>query len=195
MGRKFKIKTDHRALEYVFGEHKEIPKRTSARVQRWAIFLMGYDYQIEHIQGEKIPHVDALSRLHFQESLVNEVEELQDGIHWNDECGIEWRQLQRESMVDKLTMELKRRIRDDNWSQCTPVENQYKKNATALSVVDGILILGTRPVVPRMIRSKVIETAHRSHFGMSTTKLLLKRNVWWPGMDRDVENYIRNCSV
>ena len=194
LGRKFKIKTDHRALEYVFGEHKEIPQRTSARVQRWAIFLMGYDYQIEHIHGEKIPHVDALSRLHFQESLVNEVEELQDGIHWNDECGIEWRQLQRESMVDKLTMELKRRIRDDNWSQCTPVENQYKKNATALSVVDGILILGTRPVVPRMIRSKVIETAHRSHFGMSTTKLLLKRNVWWPGMDRDVENYIRNCS-
>ena len=50
-GHRFKICSDHKPLIYVFGEHKEIPTTASARVQRWALTLMGYEYSIVHRPG------------------------------------------------------------------------------------------------------------------------------------------------
>ena len=50
-GRKFKIICDHRALQYIFGEHNCLPKHKSARIQRWAILLMGFNYEIEYEIG------------------------------------------------------------------------------------------------------------------------------------------------
>lgn len=48
-------------------------------------------------------------------------------------------------------------------------------------------------MIPDLLRQKLIQHAHESHFGMDITKFNLKKNVWWPGMDRDVEFFIRNC--
>ena len=39
--RRFKICSDHKPLIYLFEEHQEIPSTASARVQWWALTLMG----------------------------------------------------------------------------------------------------------------------------------------------------------
>ena len=62
-GHKFTIVTDHKPLLGLFGETKAVPQMLSPRMQRWALTLAAYEYQITHKPGQSIPQADALSRL------------------------------------------------------------------------------------------------------------------------------------
>ena len=66
-GRRFTLQTDHKPLKYHFVPDEEIPKTASARITRWAIALMGFDYVLTYTPGEQITHADALSRMDFDE--------------------------------------------------------------------------------------------------------------------------------
>lgn len=50
----FKQCTDHRPLLTIIGEHKGIPQMAAGRLQRWALFLSGFDYRIEQERQEKL---------------------------------------------------------------------------------------------------------------------------------------------
>ena len=67
LGRRFTQQTDHKPLKYLSAPDEEIPKTASARITRWAIALMGFDYELKYTPGEQIPHADALSRMDFDE--------------------------------------------------------------------------------------------------------------------------------
>lgn len=47
IGRKFTVVTDNQAILTIFGPKKGIPATTAARLQRYAIYLQGYEYDIE----------------------------------------------------------------------------------------------------------------------------------------------------
>ena len=66
-GRRVALQTDQKPLKYIFAPDEEIPKTASARITRWAIALMGFDYELKYTPGEQIPHADALSRMDFEE--------------------------------------------------------------------------------------------------------------------------------
>ena len=66
-GRQFTLQTDHKPLKYLFAPDEEIPKTASARITRWAIALMDFDYELKFTPGEQIPHADVLSRMDFEE--------------------------------------------------------------------------------------------------------------------------------
>ena len=46
-GRKFTLLTDHRPLTTILGAKKGIPPIAVARLQRWALQLAAYSYEIE----------------------------------------------------------------------------------------------------------------------------------------------------
>ena len=62
-GQKFTIQTDHKPLEELFNEKKEVPQQASPRVQRWALTLAAYEYKIAYKAGTTNANADALSRL------------------------------------------------------------------------------------------------------------------------------------
>ena len=45
------IKSDHKPLQYLFGEKKGIPSIASARVQHWALTLSAYTYKVQYVLG------------------------------------------------------------------------------------------------------------------------------------------------
>ena len=61
-GSTFRLVTDHKALEHIFKPSASLSKTTSAMLQRCAIELAGYSYDIQHRPGKEIPHADYLSR-------------------------------------------------------------------------------------------------------------------------------------
>jgi hypothetical protein len=196
LGRTFTIQTDHSPLEHIFGDKKGIPKVTSARLQRWAISLMLYDYHIQYTPASHIPQADALSRLEFEDAKkeVNVIyEELELGVHYCFNEKVSWLDLVQETELDPVLVQVKQRIAKDDWLNCSPMIAKYKKNKDFLSVENEVVVLGSRPTIPAKLRHKILATAHDAHFGMSTTKLSLKRNVWWPGMDKDVEHFVAQC--
>ena len=46
-GRKFVLVTDHKPLTTLLGPKKSIPTLAAARLQRWALLLLAYSYEIE----------------------------------------------------------------------------------------------------------------------------------------------------
>ena len=46
-GRKFVLVTDHKPLTTLLGPKKSIPPLAAARLQRWALLLSAYSYEIE----------------------------------------------------------------------------------------------------------------------------------------------------
>ena len=66
-GRRFTLRTDHKPLQFIFNQSNQIPKVVSARLARWAITLMAYDYDVQYTPGQDIGYADAMSCLRFKD--------------------------------------------------------------------------------------------------------------------------------
>ena len=65
-----------------------------------------------------------------------------------------------------------------------------------LSVCDNILIYKNRPIIPKPLRSEVIEHLHSAHQGVTGMKA--RACLYWPAMDNDIRNYrirFRDCNT
>ena len=62
-GRKFQLITDHKPLLAILGPKKGIPALAAARLQRWAILLSAYTYEIKFKPTQDHANADGLSRL------------------------------------------------------------------------------------------------------------------------------------
>ena len=48
-------------------------------------------------------------------------------------------------------------------------------------------------MVPRKLRRRVLDLAHKGHQGIVKTKERLRSKVWWPGIDKEAEKKCREC--
>ena len=62
--------TDHKPLTSILGPKKSVSAVAAARLQRWALLLAAYNYDIEFRSTKEHGSVDALSRLPLQDSLM-----------------------------------------------------------------------------------------------------------------------------
>ena len=62
-GRNFTLVTDHQPLTAIFSPTKHLPAMTAARLQRYAMFLAGYQYNIVFRKTAEHANADGLSRL------------------------------------------------------------------------------------------------------------------------------------
>ena len=75
IGKNFLLRSNHRLLEFIFNPRKELPKVPTSRILRWARRLMAFDFDIEYIKENLIPHENALSRLRFYKESKDKTEE------------------------------------------------------------------------------------------------------------------------
>ena len=52
---------------------------------------------------------------------------------------------------------------------------------------------GERVVIPTILTKNILKEFHIGHPGMSRTKALMQSYVYWPGMDKDIENMVKSC--
>ena len=66
-GHRFTIQTDHQPLQTILNPQKGTPAVAAAWLQRWAIILSMYDYQIRYKKATQVRNADALSRLPLEQ--------------------------------------------------------------------------------------------------------------------------------
>jgi hypothetical protein len=66
--------SDHKPLKMIFAPDKHIPTLATARIQRWALTLQNYNYEIRHIKGEDNIISDYLSRYVISEEKAPDME-------------------------------------------------------------------------------------------------------------------------
>ena len=73
------------------------------------------------------------------------------------------------------------------------MHTSYAHVKDELSTYGELLLRGTRIVIPKILRDKVVKLTHEGHQGVVKTKYRLRNKVWWPGMDKDVEELCKRC--
>ncbi len=168
----FKVITDHNPLRWLTSI-----KNPQGRLSRWLAFLQQYKFDIAYRPGAQNQCADALSRIEC--------------------CGI----------VDNKN-ELKRLQRDD--PELTKIYTDLRDSATrthkgyfskggilhhrSVSKPDGQIL--QQIVLPSSLRMAALRHCHdeSGHFGVEKSRDRLLREYFWPGLDHDLQHYIKSCA-
>ena len=82
-------------------------------------------------------------------------------------------------------------INTERWDDV--LVQSYKRLRDELSVYDGIVLRGTRIIIPTELQSKAVDLAHVGHQGIVKTKRLLREKIWFPAIDILAERRVRSC--
>jgi len=201
----FHLITDHKPLIQLFNMRKKLPEGTAKKLQRWALFLSDYNFQIHYRPTTKHGNADALSRLPMGPDL--EFDESEESCHQVDEE--DWEILQEFPVTAKTIAlatdrdcELKQ-VRDfvkNGWPRRLLRSNaSWYLKRDRLSVKAGVLLLsgeqGTRVVVPVALREQILKMLHEGHWGIVNTNQLARRYCYWREMDKDIQNLVKKCSA
>ena len=195
-GRTFTIITDHKPLLGIFGEKKLLPDRAAARVQRWALELACYSYRLQFRRTEDHGNCDALSRLP-QLSTIEDADNVVHSLFLDEvvDSTVTAKTIGRETTANGILQ----RVRDyviSQWPVTIDRDLQpYKDRENELSVCQGCLIWGNRVIIPPSLRSQVLRELHEGHLGIVRTKALARSYVWWPNLDKDIENHCASCET
>ena len=188
-GIEFELWTDHKPLEFIYSRRS----RPSARIERWVLRLQPYAFSVKYLPGQ-LNIADALSRLtKIEEKESRSVAEEYIRFVANTAVlqAMTVEEIERESAVDDELETLRECIKTGNWenSDCPG----YKPIRDELCLFGNIVLRGTRIVVPKKLRERVIELGHEGHQGVVKMKQRLRTKVWWPGIDKDAENFCKTC--
>ena len=187
-GRHFVIRSDHKPLQFIFAPNTKLPLNASARIGRWAIQLMAYDYSIQHISGKDLPHVDALSRLPCSEG----------GTVFNTDVPFSYPticdELKQFSAQSQHYASLKRSITSGRWKHDS-ISKRFWRWKNVLTVEGSIIYKDTKVYIPPELRRQVLEAAHDTHQGINLLFNKCSQEFWWPGMWRDVMHFVNNCHL
>ena len=82
-------------------------------------------------------------------------------------------------------------INTERWDDV--LVQSYKRLRDELSVYDGIVLRGTRIIIPTELQSKAVDLAHVGHQGIVKTKRLLREKIWFPAIDSLAERRVREA--
>ncbi|XP_013404718.1 uncharacterized protein K02A2.6 [Lingula anatina] len=194
-GRKWTLVTDHKPLLTILGPKTGVPTLAAARMQRWAIILSAYDYDIQYRKSELHSNADCLSRLPHEVSSIGS-----DCTIYVCEVATELpltasdiaEATRKDSVLSKVmdyTM--------SGWPEYLDSEilKPYHVRRHELSAEQGCILWGNRVVIPEIYRQTLLEDLHWEHPGVCAMKAIARSYVWWPNLNSDIECKVRECSA
>lgn len=171
VGKHVKIVTDCTAVRATLTKRDIIP-----RIARWWLSIQDFDISVEYRPGDRMKHVDALSRNPVDTVNVNRLE-VSDWFYT-----VQYQDDKLKRLIDQLK----------NGSAATEITNNY-------ALVDDRLyrktLHGNRLVVPALARWKLVQMHHDDigHVGFQKCADLIKKDYWFPKMTRFIKKYVTAC--
>eukprot|EP00253_Pinus_taeda_P020750 PITA_20750 len=175
LGRKFLLLTDHHSLTSYFNQ-----PTLNARQARWVDFLSGFDFEIKHLKGKENRVADALSRkMHclYEIATSKGWSTFHEEIKQVAEQDPEYQQKKRQ--VQEVTSHL----RQQGYELKTP----------------GILYYKKRIYIPNQaeVKKRILDEYHKSPYagypGYQKFITALRKECYWPGMKKEVIDYLARC--
>ena len=194
-GRSFTLVTDHKPLMAILGSKKNLPTLAAARLQRWALFLLGYRYQLEFRPSGKHCNADGLS--HLPRCAQGEEErEVDFGTSACNALQIEALPFTAKDLEQATAKDAVLRYTREGWpSEVPDTLKPYFQRRQEVSVDRGCLFRGSRLIIPVDCQEQVLSELHLGHQGIVKMKGLARSHVWWPGMDKQIENLVWSCQA
>jgi hypothetical protein len=197
-GKEFVLITDNRAVELIFNNPNSNPP---LRIRRMALRLMDFNYKIIHKPGA-YNIADYFSRNAVESQTSNIEKENESYVAFVTEHAIP-RAFTSQEIIEAtkkdrvLSLLTKIVTKDENnqeSEELKEVKERFAKVIDELTVsTEGLILRGTRIIIPVELQEKAIRIAHDGHQGLAKTKSLLRTKVWFPNMDKRVEELIAKC--
>ena len=97
-----------------------------------------------------------------------------------------------DNQMQKLVEQIQRGFPDSQYDLPADIK-EFQKFRHGLSVVDGVVCYKHRIVVPKSLRSMVLDTLHSAHQGVSGMISRADQSVFWPGITLDIQKKRDNC--
>ena len=194
VGRRFTLVTDHKPLVKILGPKQDILALAAARLQRWALILSTYEYNLEYMAGEERKEADMLSRLPMEVNVIDPNQELYH-VDCCEDIPVTAAEVAQETKADPI---LRRAYQYTlyGWNRKSHMEPRlqpYSRRSDKVSVKEICLLLGTRVIIPQKLQSRVL--ADENHMGSNRVKALAKSHIWWPSLDMKLKELCKKCEI
>ena len=202
-GGKFALYADCKPMELILGNPKSRPR---ARIEHWNLRIQDYTFDIVYRNGIENPS-DFLSRHTVSQSTHVNYQS------WAGKCmnvlashavpkSMTLLDIQNATLNDQTLQNLAEII-ENNLSKSlglplnidgidTEELKLFAKIHTQLTVnaFNNITLRGSRIILPKSLRLQAITIAHEGHQCLVRTRQLLREKVWFPGIDKEVQDVI-----
>ena len=202
-GKTVEVHTDHRPLEMIF---RKPLARAPPRLQRMLLKLQRYNLVVRYVPARCIPLADTLSRAYlpvtkddYDAQLEQDVEIMVHTLIDSLPVTTAKRQELRKATEDDVTLQAVRQRIKNGWpvsiKKLAPNERVYWNVRDELHEADGLVLMGDRIVIPEKLRKLMLEIVHESHLGADKCKARARTAIYWPGVNKDIEQVVANCSI
>ena len=198
----FTLQTDHKPLVPLINT-KDLHD-TPVRCQRMLIRFLRFNVRAVHTPGKSLVIADTLSRSPVKEEMEDtasstDVEAHVDGVasSWpvSDE---RLDKIAEESQRDPILIEVFQQTAT-GWPKyhqdLKPDLQKFFEHRGELSIYKGLLLRGSRIVIPAAMQKEILEKIHHGHLGIAKCRDRAKSTVWWPGISQDIKNTVSRCQV
>ena len=202
VGKRFCIETDHKPLVPLLSStHLD---NLPPRVLRFRLRLMRFDYSIVHVPGKLLYTADTLSRAPttLPDADSNALQDEVEGFVSNvtkclpaTEGKLQTYRVFQAS--DPECVQIMKYCRF-GWPEKHCISDgtkPYWVHRGLLTIQDGLLLFGSRIVVPRACRRETLDKIHSGHLGIQRCKLRVQQSVWWPGVSKEIESLVKHCRI
>ncbi|UYV80142.1 K02A2.6-like, partial [Cordylochernes scorpioides] len=191
-GRKFILITDHKPLVTILGSRSGIPTLSTSRLQRWALILSAYTYDIKFRRTQDHGNADLLSRFPVG---CEEIPRLNNvyALSYVEELPITAEEIAMETEKDEV-LSLAKFYTQQGWPEKVADHlRPYFQRKLELTVDGECLVWGMRVVIPPSLRIKMLNCLHETHSGMNKMKAVARSHFWWPNLDTQIEFLVNKC--
>ena len=155
----------------------------SAKVSRWRVGVAEFNFEVEYMKDSNNLVADSLSRMYM--------------IAVDEQCDIDMplHQVRRAQELDEEIPTLSHAIASGMRNRPSSVSRSYWSLRSRLRLQDGFLLYDEKYFIPTTLRKKLITASHYGHQGVELTVSKLSESYFWPGLRRDVKEFIGSCRI
>ncbi|CAF1064638.1 unnamed protein product [Brachionus calyciflorus] len=186
--KEFDIITDNKAVELISGNVRSKPK---ARIERWCLRLLPYKFVIKHKSGA-FNIADYMSRNPTEPADNSTENSLKVNMvsTFGIPKAISRSDLNYGTKEDEQLIEVAKMVQALKYVKI----DSFERIKTELTLTnDGLILRGNRVVIPNCLQKQVIKITHGGHMGIIKTKQLIRGHVWFPNIDKQVEEMVKKC--
>ena len=207
LGIKFVSYTDHQPLVPIYSGKR----KGNARVERHRLKAQGFQYDMQYLPGKENPcdyqsrHPLPLSNYSDKQlagMVIDNDDELCISKIVTDDLpdAVTLKMVQKATAADPILQKLIKCIRRGYISN-DPDLVEYRQVFNELATTQDVILRGEKLLIPdagitpgsESLRQLVVELAHEGHQGTVKCKQLLRSKIWFPHLDKMVEDRISRC--
>ncbi|XP_055585279.1 uncharacterized protein K02A2.6-like [Uranotaenia lowii] len=192
LGRHFTLRTDAQGVAFILNRSRDDSRRALTRADGWALRLSPYRYDVEYVRGKE-NIADPPSRLYNAEDVPFDEESSPWEIATLEANAVEFlteTEIRNATDKDEILKNVMKALNTGTWS---PELKRYQTIEKDLFVREGIIIKTGCAIIPKALQMRALEVAHEGNSSTAKMKSIMRQRVWWPGMPKDVTNWVESC--